>query len=61
MRTIKLTGEIVGGPHDGKWITYEGTSEHDDVLEKMDKVEFDGHVYKIVEFDRATMRVLLLW
>jgi len=63
MTTIHFTGTIVGGPNDGKKMTYNGTSEKSEaeVLTQMDKIHLDGHTYKIIEFDKQKMHAVLMW
>lgn len=58
---IEFSMEIVGGPHDGQRGVYRGTADTDDVLETMDKINFDKHVYKIVEFDKEKNHAVLMW
>jgi len=58
---FKLTGIIVGGPHDGKSLRYQGSVESLEALDKMDKFLFDGHTYKVIEFDKEKMHVVLMW
>jgi len=59
--SIHFTASIVGGPHDGDRFVFNGSSDDDQIFEKMDKIHFDGHNYKIIEFDKATMHAVVMW
>lgn len=63
MFKVLLTGTIVGGPHDGADITFSGTTElNEEALHsRMAKFRFDGHVYKIADFDKEKRHMRLHW
>lgn len=63
MNELHFTGTIVGGPYDGKKMTFNGTQEKtvDEVLDQFDKLKLGDHVYKVIEFDREKMDGVFMW
>jgi hypothetical protein len=59
--SVKCKFAVVGGPNDGYVLKYEGESDHEDWAERMDKINFKGHTYAIVEFNKDTNEGVIMW
>jgi hypothetical protein len=60
---IKLEFLLVGGPHDGRNLTYEGESSlsQDEVFNECEKLELEGHKYRIVDRDFESKLLTLMY
>ena len=61
-----MIGEIVGGPHDGRCIRVRFDGELEERTAKewettMDKVNFDGHSYKILDYNKSNHTAKFFW
>jgi len=62
MLTINL--HLLGGPHDGMMLLFEGESKPnavDKILAGGVKIIFDGETYSITKFDKIGMRGVGVW
>jgi len=58
---IRLTGTILGGPHDGARLVYKADVIDEQWSDKMAFLEWEGHQYKIIAFDKKKQHLTLQW
>lgn len=64
MMKIELTGMIKGGPHDGAKIIYQGNVNPEfvkDWEERMMFMEWHGHKYKVIHYEKGSGEITLEW
>lgn len=65
MSEVRFTGRVIGGPHDGATITFDGELEPgrtaDEIKSKVAELEFEGHKYRITNFDKDKQIATLTW